>query len=290
MTESTCLNMPMVTSPEFWRNYAESCAGKGPSRAFHGQNWDKAAETYDDLETCHDYQNQLDTVISTLLEKGALDRENSVLDVGCGTGTYAVRMSQLVKEVMCLDFSEAMLGQLKAKIASSGISNVTAILTDWRAYEPDRQFDLVFCSMTPLLRHMQNVDKLLGCSRRFVAIISWAGVKSNPLFEAVYKEIFGKKDENPCMDILPLFNYLYTKGFAPDMHFFNACWERTRGVDRQVEAMLWQFELKRELGDAEKRLVRQMVEAQARDGLITVKTRVRLAFLMIDKEMARKPC
>lgn len=289
MTNKSCDNL-QINSPEFWRDYAEMCASKGQSRAFHGQNWDRAAETYDDLETCQDYQQQVETVLSTLQQRGALQRDASVLDVGCGTGTYAVRMAGLVKSVCAVDFSEAMLGQLKAKVQKASIPNITAIHADWREYEPDKQFDLVFCSMTPLLRHMQNVDKVLGCSKRFVAIISWAGVKSNPLFESIYQEIFGKKDEKPCMDIIPLFNYLYTNGFAPDVRFFHACWERTRSIERQVEAMMWQLELKKELSPAEKARISQMVAEKAQNGQITVKTKVRLAFLMIDKTLADKAC
>ncbi|MEA3385310.1 MAG: hypothetical protein U9Q89_02490 [Thermodesulfobacteriota bacterium] len=91
-------------------------------------------------------------------------------------------------------------------------------------------------------------------------------------------------------DIIVPFNYLYSKGLAPDLSFFNGCWERTRTVTKQVDSLIWQLELQCSLKPDEKEYVKKKVESLARDGIITAKTRARTGFMLIDKESGKALC
>ena len=277
-------------SPEFWADYADNkceCAGK---RAFQGEIWDKAARDYDDLESSDTYMHQVETVLETLIKRGALKKEYSVFDIACGTGTYSIRMASHCKEVTALDVSGAMLGKLEEKKKSMGLSNIRIIQADWDGYEADRTFDLVFVSMTPLLRSMKNLDRMLDASSRFLAIVSWAGIKENVMLKTLMKEIMGKETNHHRMDIVVPFNYLYAKGYAPDLIFFHGCWERKRPWERQAENLLWQLELRQRLTDKEKAYVKDRVRSLAVDGVVTAKTRVRIGFMLIDKEHNKVVC
>ncbi len=280
-----------IRSPRFWKELSESSkAFKAFPRSEKGSCWDQAAATYDDLEACSDYQFQVRTIMDTLRERGVLQKENRVIDIACGTGIYALRMAPMVKEVVCLDISQAMLERLREKAEAAGIRNIKTILADWRKFQTDERFDLVFVSMTPLLRSMDNVDRFLALSRRYAVFISWAGIRENELVKRLSKEILGKEPDATRMDIHFLFNYLYTKGFAPDVRFFRGCWERTRSVERHAEAIIWQLELHKELSEKQKERVRETVKGLARDGKVTSKTKVRIAFMFIDKQADAFKC
>ncbi len=271
-----------IISPEFWKGLAKKktrhvTIDKGVDC------WDRAASTYDDLEACSDYLSQLNIIISTLLKTGALHADARVLDVACGTGNYGIRMAPHCLEYTGLDISRAMLDQFEAKIKRYNLHNIRIIHGDWLQQKLQERFDLVFCSLSPILRYMENIDTLLNTSKRFVAIVSWAGVKDNPLSVRISKRIFGQPDRRSCMDVLTLFNYLYTLGYAPDLHFFHGNWQRTRKITDQIESILWQLEMKRPLTDEEKSIVAQEVESEGKDGYVSVATRIRLAFLLLDK-------
>ena len=279
------------SSPEFWRKYAKTlCKSPETGRALDGRFWDKAAATYDDLEFCHDYMRQVETVVSTLLERGAVRPDYRVLDIACGTGTYSVRMAPHCQEVVGLDTSKDMLGKFEEKKKLLGLRNIQTVRADWHKYYTDQKFDLVFVSMTPLLRSMDNIDRMLETSKRFLAIVSWAGVKENVLFNSLFKALMGSSPHHHRSDIIVPFNYLYTKGLAPDLSFFNGCWERTRSVTKQADSLIWQLELQRSLKSDEKEYVKKKVESLAKDGIITVKTRTRTGFMLVDKEAGRAPC
>lgn len=276
--------------PEFWKRYVDNkceCAGK---RALKGEVWDRAAQDYDDLESCRDYMHQVETILNTLIKKGALKKKHAVLDIACGTGTYSIRMAPYCREVTALDISEAMLRKLEEKKKSLGLSNITVTQEDWNKYVPDRAFDLVFVSMTPLLRSMESLDRMLDISSRFLAIVSWAGVKENIMLTSIMKELMGKETHQHRMDIVIPFNYFYAKGYAPDLMFFHGCWERKRSWERQAENLIWQLELRRPLTDGEKSYVRQEVKSLSVDGIVTAKTKVRIGFMLIDKDAGKFEC
>ncbi|MBR4232841.1 MAG: methyltransferase domain-containing protein [Oscillospiraceae bacterium] len=61
-----------------------------------------------------------------------------VLDCGCGPGRIAIQAAKRVKEVICLDASEAMLEQCQRNCESAGITNVEYVYADWQEAEIGR--------------------------------------------------------------------------------------------------------------------------------------------------------
>ena len=278
--------------PAFWEDYAKGLQ-KGPvnKKCMKPDTWDRAAETYDDLDKCPDYRRQVTSVLNILQQKGALDKENIVIDIACGTGTYAVKMATKCKEVVCLDISRGMLAKLKEKARKLCLSNIKIIEADWHEFNPVERYDLVFISMTPLLRSAQNLRGFLDLSRRFLAIVTWAGIRENQLLKELYQEIMGTELVQKGHDMIFPFNYLYSLGVAPHLTFFNGCWERVRPVDSQVKNVIWRLELYRELTREEKRRVREKIEAMADDhGMVSVTTRVRTCLMLIDKQEREFTC
>jgi len=185
-----------------------------------------------------------------------------------------------------------MLEKLAEKKERMGLENIEIVHSDWNGFKSDEQFDMVFVSMTPLLRSLKNIDRMLALSSRYLAIVSWAGIRENSLLNSLFMELMGEIPHKSDMkrDIMIPFNYLYTKGYAPDLQFFHGCWERTRSVERQVESLLWQLEMYRPLEPDEKDLVRKKVEQLASKDLVTVKTRVRTCFMLVDKKAGELRC
>lgn len=272
-------------SPLFWQEeMRKRSSGKGDSRKLSSECWDRAAATYDDLDSCTDYIKQVSSVIDILRERGALDPENDVLDMACGTGSYAVRFASECRSIRCVDVSPAMLDELKRKIEEQGIRNIEIECSDWREFKSNSQYDLVFVSMSPILRSTETIDRLLALSSRHLCLITWAGIRENPLLHSLYKEIFGTlPPAEKQHSFQAIFNYLFTLGHAPDVKFFNGCWKRNRDIEGATKSLLWRLDMHRKLTEKEKETVRKRVKELCRDGKITVKTRVRIAAIFIDK-------
>jgi len=290
--DNLSVNINNIKDPEFWRqiskNRDKQCPGEAnnfscaPKREF----WDNMAKCYDSLETCDVYLDMVKEIIELLKKSGALGKDTTVLDVGCGTGNYAVRFSELCKEVTGIDVSEKMLKEFTEKTEKKEIKNIRIFQSDWTDFDIyqnnfENAFDLVFASMTPLTRETSLLDKMLRCSRRFLGIVAWAGVKDNRVVDEICRELWGKDIIHPP-DMIVSFNYLYSLGYAPEIKFFWGKWEKIRETEEQADSVIRLLENNKKLEESEKQFIREKMKTLEKDGKIASYTDVRIAFMLID--------
>lgn len=97
--------------------------------------------------------------VQKFLEHLDLNRDISVLDVGCGPGTLALPLAKRVKRVTALDYSVGMLEQLRAQADQQRITNIRAVECAW---EDDwQELDIGTHDIVIASRSM-NIDDLLG--------------------------------------------------------------------------------------------------------------------------------
>jgi len=62
-----------------------------------------------------------------LLQSLGMDAASTVVDLGAGTGTFALAVAPHVRRVVAVDVSPAMLGILRANLAKQGLANVEPV-------------------------------------------------------------------------------------------------------------------------------------------------------------------
>ena len=82
--------------------------------------WDKIARKYskDDIKDKDGYQKTLDDT------RKFLKRESSVLEIGCGTGTTALKLADSVNEMTATDISSNMIAIAKERAEEQNVQNV----------------------------------------------------------------------------------------------------------------------------------------------------------------------
>jgi 2-polyprenyl-3-methyl-5-hydroxy-6-metoxy-1,4-benzoquinol methylase len=88
--------------------------------------WDKSAENYDRTEERFEHIHQT----SRECAKRHLKVSDVVLDYGCGTGTTACELANLVAEIQGIDISGRMIELSKEKAAVYGVENVNFAQAD----------------------------------------------------------------------------------------------------------------------------------------------------------------
>lgn len=117
------------------------------------QHYNQWAATYDAVEnkTRDADAVAVQTVLSTLpLHK--------VLEAGCGTGKNTVWLAQKTNSLTAMDFSEAMLQQAKAKVASKPVTFVQADIKQIWPFER-AAFDTVTCNL--VLEHIEHLAPVI---------------------------------------------------------------------------------------------------------------------------------
>jgi ubiquinone/menaquinone biosynthesis C-methylase UbiE len=89
-----------------------------------------------------------------------LHRGMQVLEYGCGTGLCGLQLASEVGHLTAADTSAGMLEELRKKVQSLDLGNVTPLLISPDCWTlPAAAFDLVFSSM--VLHHIEATDILL---------------------------------------------------------------------------------------------------------------------------------
>src|SRR6185437_15537703 len=70
-----------------------------------------------------------------LLRSRGLDTDSTLVDLGAGTGTFALAVAPFCKRVVAVDVSPAMLDAVRAKIAAQGVTNVECVQAGFLSYD-----------------------------------------------------------------------------------------------------------------------------------------------------------
>lgn len=133
--------------------------------------WEQNAAGYDqNSRSPGRYENTLGA-IRTLVHPN-----DTLLDVGAGTGRFALPLAQSVEQVTALDHAQPMLSILERKAAEQKINNVTTIKTAWENAEIDPH-DVVLAawSLYRLPDMLTGMKKLIAATRRTLIIVAGAG-------------------------------------------------------------------------------------------------------------------
>lgn len=100
-----------------------------------------------------------------------IGEDATVVDLGAGTGQFAMEAAPKVKRVVAVDVSEVMLSRLRAKLQDSGLMNVDCVLAGFLTYEHEGEpADLVYSRFA--LHHLPDfwqaiaIDRIAGMLRQ----------------------------------------------------------------------------------------------------------------------------
>jgi len=219
-------------------------------------------------------------ILRLLSGMGVSFRQRRILDIGCGTGIYALRLAGQAKRTFGIDSSPEMLKIFRAERRKRGIRNASCSLSSWKAMPSSRvagRFDVALASMTIAIRTKADVLKMERSAPRCV-YIGWAGVRRNTLLEKVYSEhgIEYKAPEGAAV-ILRILKELRRK---PQVRFIRDSWEKKASPAetlRDIEAALKMNSVK-----INRERVENLLNKIARRGLVRQVTTVRKALITWD--------
>ena len=158
-----------------------------------------------------------DPVLNALFE--VVDASTTVLDVGGGTGRYAIPLASRAKHVTVVEPSDGSIEVLESIAAERGITNITAAASDWETAEVEAA-DIVLCSV--VLHHVPDAEPFItklaqkATDRVIVAeMVEFPGIIEVPFWEHVYGSA-----PTPLPGLPELLNVLWEMGIYPDVTMF----------------------------------------------------------------------
>lgn len=198
--------------------------------------WDAMAAQYN---VSQKEQGMMDSQkVAEILHHKKRLMNGEVLDVGGGAGLYAIPFAHYAKKVTITDISANMLFYAKENANAAGLDNLEYTKLDWDKVNLkdlgwENHFDLVFASMCPAIREGESINKMINASKNWCCINRIIKMKDSAAEKiAVLLKISERfEPHNNRERIQSLFNYLWEKGFAPELDYYEETSERFYTVD-----------------------------------------------------------
>jgi ubiquinone/menaquinone biosynthesis C-methylase UbiE len=102
--------------------------------------------------------------VALLQEAGVLGQDSTVVDIGAGSGQFALAVAEHCKRVVAVDVSPLMLGLLREKADRHATSNVQTVDAGFLTYEHEAEpADVVYSRFA--LHHLPDFWKALALNR-----------------------------------------------------------------------------------------------------------------------------
>jgi SAM-dependent methyltransferase len=220
--------------------YYESLFKKHPHRHNDEDMWNSRAERFYESQKKNGTKSS-DKVIRKMLDKGLLENEE-ILDIGGGTGRYAVPFAGYAKEVTIIDISGKMLQFAKEYAKSDKRNNLKYIKMGWEEADLnllgwEKRFDLVFASMCGAVKSIDGIRKMSNASRKWCQI--------NQLIEmtdSVAERLMCDLEIEPSYDphndrdaVQGIFNLLWLEGYEPEVTYIKHSDKELLSIDQAMQ-------------------------------------------------------
>lgn len=206
------MNPANIEAIDFSLLYTLQKRASSANRRKNPEDWDKKAWEMN-VNIHEGYYND------KMEEKIDLSDAETILDVGCGPGTFALRFAPKVKHAYAFDFSPKMLEVLHHNASERGVENLTSFCIDlekeWRGVP---LCDVVIASRCLEVDNIASVLQKLhhqAKKRVYLTFKEGRSFLSDEILEVMGREII------PKPDYIYLLNILYGMGIRAKVDFID---------------------------------------------------------------------
>lgn len=256
---------------------------KGPGKRSYKEG---SAETWDGRveEFTNDRPDErVSKIVALLVSKNMLDKDSTILDIGCGPGRFAAEFAMKSKKVVGVDISSKMLAKAKEYSAAQNITNTEFIEMDWNqvdlaALQWKHHFTLVAAIMSPAISNRESMEKIIEASSEngfLCHFVDHHDPINDELKDKVLgmksKDIYGNKDLYCCL------NYLWIKQRYPEVSYIDTWRENRRTSEEAIRHYINRLEMKTDLTDGQRDEIKKIIRSKAKDGVISETVTARIA-------------
>ncbi|MDD3169763.1 MAG: class I SAM-dependent methyltransferase [Eubacteriales bacterium] len=232
--------------------------------------WDSMAQSFHEQSSPTFDENGF---LQLLLSENMLDPETGVLDVGCGTGSYACAIAGKCEKVTGVDLSSKMIDFAVQKAKKQAVNNVEFYCMDWHQTDLkengfEKSFDLVIAHMTPAVQSADTFLKLSQASRGW-CVLSKPTRRTDPVSDEVKRLVgIAEKRESSDTDILYAFELLWLQGLQPQFRYERQHWNMEKTIDQACLLYINRVKTYRDITTEEEERIKSYLRSIAQNGMV----------------------
>jgi SAM-dependent methyltransferase len=211
-------------------------------------------------------------VAGFLYRERVFDRDDSVLDIGAGTGGYSFEFARKAREVTLLDIGETVLELARKRAKILGLDNLRFIPSMWETFEPDRSFDFCFSAMCTGICTWEELLRMEGMSRKCCAMVTAAQNLGSPLRKTLRQRITAEPLPGLMAEGVYLFDLLYAMKRRPNVKIYHRKEVSSVGTDEAFEAYRIYYAAYGFSGAETEGIIREFLDEFAHEGILREET------------------
>lgn len=259
---------------------------KEEDRVFNNQSaefWDTRADEMT-RHICGAFDTRKDELLNFFTARNILNAETKILDIGCGPGRYSSAFAKNAKQVTGIDISAKMIQYAEQNTASELMCHVYYETAAWESVDLDargwrNEYDLVFASMSPAICGVDTLLKMCEASKGY-CFMSGLIEKNDEIGDQLYRAMYGEHPPRRGRHLYYALNILFLSGYYPEIIYHDTNLELVLTVEQAVETYCTELRrLKPVSTDMQKQIADYLGSVANDDGLITGKSRTKLAWI-----------
>ncbi len=218
-------------------------------------------------------------VVELLFRQGLLTPESSVLDIGSGSGTYALTFAARGCEVTAMDMDPNALQILQAHAEQLHLDNVQCREQMWEDVLPEKRFSFVFTSMCPAICDYDELLRMQALSEHACGIIA----VTRGSFDRHRKRLIELLDVHPTggmtTEAFWYYESLYLSGKQPNVQSYSAHYEYEIPIEEACRRNETYFEIFGIPAQVSRPVLRDYFASQAKDGMVPDETQLNTALI-----------
>ncbi|HZK43762.1 MAG TPA: class I SAM-dependent methyltransferase [Syntrophomonadaceae bacterium] len=242
-------------------------------------SWDKRAEEFNRNEP----DERIHKISKLLLEKHMLEKESTVLDIGCGPGKFVLAFAQKAKKAVGVDVSPNMLKYASENASALGLENTEFKELDWEKADVTalgwrKKFSLVTAIMSPVINSRKNLEKMIEASNEYCLLTHFLE-RQDSINDVLKKDVLGwdHDDKYGNTALYCSLNILWLKGLFPEIFYFDSTRERKWALERANKHYINKLEMRNTLTESQKLNILEYLGSIAKDGMVEEKITSKIA-------------
>ncbi len=244
--------------------------------------WDRRADAFNERKTDDSSQGMRQRLTRRMIDKCRLSPESRVLDVGCGTGNYALALAQKAGWVSGFDISPKMIGHARENAAAAGANNIDFQVLDWETADLaalgwEKRFDLALASRTPAISDKAGLEKMIAASKDACLLVTMAESKNSVREKLMPLVGWDEEEARARRPFYCAFNLLWLMGYCPEVSYVDHAWEADYSLEDSLLTHQNSFENMRPLSAEEKQAMADLLAQKAVNGMVRERVSAKLA-------------
>lgn len=167
-------------------------------------------------------------VIEWIESHGITFENYSLLDIGCGTGSFSIPLALKKASITALDISYDMLRIVHDKsVKHSVTSYVTLQHENWNTFLPTQTFDIVLASMTPAISSEHDIESMIHLTKSLGIFVGWKTYHNNTLLDLLLIAHHAPDHHsNQSVEVKEFLHTLEKASISYNVHYFQTTWKR----------------------------------------------------------------